>query len=124
MPANYSRTCTAVRSTEISIKPAITTRERYRNWRDATEAWEAAGRPERSAAEQQLLADICRGCEHYKPDPLLPIVMGGGQCSACGCGLQPERKLFNALRFATYRCKKGRWNLAPVTFVDAPRPTA
>lgn len=100
-----------------------TPKERLKSWRDATAAWKAAGSPERTSAEQHALADICRGCELYKPDPLLPIVMGGGQCGACGCGLKPERNLFNALRFGTYKCKKGKWDAAiaaGVLYVEPP----
>jgi len=110
MPDNYSRTCGASVVESVSIKPAVGAGDKIRSWLSATEQWIAAGRPERDAAEQHLIADVCRGCEHYGKDPLLPIVMGGGTCKACGCGLQPERSLFNALRYATWRCKLGRWN--------------
>lgn len=122
-PENLRRECVAS-SNGQPIKPP-TLAQRYQNWRDATEAWEAAGKPERSSEEQHRIADICRGCEHYDKNPLLPIVMGGGQCKACGCGLQPERSLFNALRFATYRCKLGFWNklIAEklISFVKPPK---
>lgn len=103
-----------------------TATERLRNWATATEEWIAAGRPERSADEQRLIADVCRGCDQYRPEPLLPIVMGGGQCQACGCGLQPERRLGNALLYATYRCRLGRWNHliveGQISYVRPTRP--
>lgn len=108
-PVNYSREC-LLPGEQSAATTQLSLRQRYQDWRDATEEWSAAGKPERTAAEQHALADVCRGCDQYNPDPLLPIVMGGGQCQACGCGLQPERSLFNALRYATYKCKLGRWN--------------
>ena len=126
-PTSLSRPCVATSDKSATKIAPPSARQKYRNWRDATEAWEAAGKPERSAEEQHLIADVCRGCEDYKPDPLVPIVLGGGQCKACGCGLQPERTLFNALRFATYRCKLGRWNdlIAQklVSYVKPPQPS-
>lgn len=120
-PANLRRECIPPGG---PVKPP-TAAQKLANWRDASDAWNAAGKPERSSDEQHLIADVCRGCEHYSKDPLLPIVMGGGQCKACGCGLQPERSLFNALRFATYKCKLGRWNhliaRKLISFVKPPK---
>lgn len=98
--------------------------ERARDFMSEVSKWEQAGRPERSSEDQHALDEICRGCSYYKPDPLLPIVMGGGQCGACGCGLKPERKLFNALRFGTYKCKQGKWDAAiaaGVMYVEPPK---
>lgn len=107
LPANLRREC--IPPGGVPSKPP-TASQKLANWRTATDEWNAAGKPERSASEQHAIADVCRGCDQYNPDPLLPIVMGGGQCKACGCGLQPERSLFNALRYATYKCRLGRWN--------------
>ncbi len=102
------------------LSPGFT--EKAMNWFNATAAWVAAGRPVRSAEEQATLAEICRPCKYYKPDPVLPLLQGG-QCGVCGCGIAPERKLLNALSYATYRCKQGYWDDAPVTFVTPPPPT-
>ena len=93
--------------------------ERVRSLADATLDWMAAGCPERSAEEQHALAAICAACEHYRPDPVLPL-LAGGQCDVCGCGLQPERKLLNAFRYATYWCVLGRWDRVGSGFARPP----
>lgn len=123
-PPNVYRSCRGKRELQTErpdeLLSSPTAVQKVKNWATATAAWIAAGCPVRSAEEQHVLAEICHGCKHYKPDPVLPLLQGG-QCGVCGCGIEPERKLMNALSYATYRCKKGFWDESGVTFVNPPQ---
>lgn len=122
MPANYRRECVGPgvdptpppRPGYIPPKPQRepTIVEKAKSFSQALAKQRAAGDPQRSDGEKAIIWDRCNQCPagKFRPDPVVPIALGGGTCRACGCGIDKIRKLFNAAAFATYKCTLGHWD--------------
>lgn len=129
MPERYRRACpghpvdAATKPTaDAGSAPGIV--QRVRSYSAARKRQMEAGDPTRSDEETALIYARCQECPSgkFKADPLLPVVMGGGQCLACGCGLSAVRKIFNAARWATWKCRLGHWDDLPITYVGEGSP--
>lgn len=127
LPENYRRECAGVPSAEVQSKPSKPDfTQQVTNYRNARARQKAAGNPIRPDAEKELLYARCQECpsEKFIADPLLPIFSGGGQCGACGCGMSPVRKMFNAAAWGSYKCKLGHWDdliaAWQVSYVEVP----
>jgi hypothetical protein len=110
-PALSHRTCTIDGPASQSPAPQLPAlRTRLANFTKAEIAHATAGAPTCTDEQIQERIAICRGCEHFSPDPYKPEI---GSCNQCGCPVNDRLpKFVSKLAWADQECPIGKWGKA------------
>ncbi len=68
----------------------------------ARRKWKQAGKPIRTPERMVEIHDICKGCDHFKPEG--GFMEGCDQCGVCSCNLSPTEEKLNKIAWATTEC--------------------
>lgn len=72
-----------------------------KNYRKELKEWKRKGKIIRSPERMEEIYSICTDCDEFEKE--------SSSCNVCGCYLDPKRKRFNKIAWATTECPLKKW---------------